>query len=110
VDITEGTIEYQVFQGKLDKSDIKPLWRGPETHTVLSLAQEGRLLLGIKSILVVDGQDVSESEIAWTDDPEIVYQGQIFGIIYFLPPKRVSGFQGSPPISIDPNPNAPATN
>ena len=54
------------------------------TQHTLTLGVEGRYLLGIKAKRVVEGEMVGESEMGWTDDPEIVANGEIWGLRYFL--------------------------
>jgi len=88
----EGGIEYAVYSARIDKVDPMLLWRGPETQAALTLMQQGRFLLGIKSILVVDGKDVAESDMAWSDDPEIVADGAVFGVMFFTAPAKPGGF------------------
>jgi hypothetical protein len=86
-----GTIEYAVFIAAQDKADPVQLWRGADTSTVLTLTVQGHFLLGIKSYLMVDGQQTAESDYGWTDDPEIVAGGNTFGLMFFKAPARVTG-------------------
>jgi hypothetical protein len=54
------------------------------TQHTLTLGVEGRFLLGITAKRVVDNEVVAESEVGWTDDPEIVADGIIWGLRHFL--------------------------
>jgi hypothetical protein len=87
--LAEGTIEYEIVAACQDKADPVPLWRGSETTAVITLPDQGRYLLGIKAILMVDGEQVAQPDYGWTDDPEVVAGGDIFGLMFFRAPGRV---------------------
>jgi len=86
-----GTVEYEVVRASADKSDIQVLWSGPETQVQLTLVAYGRMIFGIKSLLIVDGQRVSESEYGWSDDPEVVGSAGTFGVLFYQAPAKVTG-------------------
>jgi hypothetical protein len=96
--ISVGTIEYEIVYARLDRSDPVSLWRGADTSAVLTLPTKGRYLLGIKTLQLIDGEVVAESDYGWTDDPAIVADtdgdgtGDVFGIQMFVPPAKATGF------------------
>lgn len=94
-------IEYRVWLSNAitdpDKTNPVEIGITAELVYVVTLNVEGRFLVGLQTIrkqqqgseLVLLG----ESEIGWSDDPEIVADGRIFGLQYYLsppPPRGVS--------------------
>jgi len=64
------------------------------TECTVTLTEEGRYFVGVKAIRrLADGTLVSESTIGWSDDPAIAYEGNTFGLQYFLPPKVSTGLR-----------------
>jgi hypothetical protein len=57
----------------------------------VTLNVEGRYLVGIRAERIVEGTKVSESIVAWSDDPAYVANGETFGLSYFRPLKAVGG-------------------
>lgn len=91
-EITTGSVEYDVRAAGIDRSSPQVLWRGPETAATVTLPAEGKFLLGVKAYRVVDGEDVSESEISWSDDASVVKAGLPFGVIHYRPLAPATGF------------------
>lgn len=92
--ITEGIVHYEIAIAGEDKANPFPLWRGSEVQAVIRLTEgnkTGNLLLGIRTILVIEGVDVETSPYGWTDDPMIVQNGETFGFKLFPPPKTPTG-------------------
>ena len=63
-----------------------------ETRYTITLNVEGKFFAGIKAVRSVDGEIVGESEMSWSDDPLVVFEGNTFGLRYFLPPAGAIGF------------------
>lgn len=102
--LPEGSIiKYELFMANMitDPNKTNPASIGitDQTSYTLTLNVEGRFLLGIKTlryVLEADGVTetlVESSDYGWTDDPEIVANGQTFGVRYFLPPGKIKGFK-----------------
>lgn len=94
----DGAIEYEIFYAPMDRSNPVSIWRGPETTATISLPAQGKYLLGIQTILVVEQTDANRSPFGWTDDPEIVGDtdgdgvGDTWGLMWFMPPGQAKGF------------------
>lgn len=54
-------------------------------QSLVTFAAEGFYDIGIKAQRVVGGQVVSESVIAWSNDPSVAQGGNDFGVQYYLP-------------------------
>lgn len=59
----------------------------------VTLGVEGKYFVGLSAVRVpaIDPTVEIESEIAWTDDPVAVLNGETFGIQYFLRSSTVGG-------------------
>ena len=57
-----------------------------ELRYTITLNVEGRYFAGAQSKRYVDGELVGASDIAWSDDPEVCFEGKTFGLRYFVPP------------------------
>jgi hypothetical protein len=70
-----------------------------ETQETLTIGVEGRYYFGVKTerwLLATSTEPeemVSESTIAWSDDPEAVADGATFGLRYFEPPGKAVGLR-----------------
>lgn len=53
----------------------------------MTLTGQGRYVLGVKAVLVVDGVDETESVVVWSDNPLVVAE-DTFGVLYFKNPKH----------------------
>ena len=53
------------------------------THTFTG---EGKFRHGISAVKVVDGEQVAESQIAWSNNPADCLDGATFGTMYYIPP------------------------
>ena len=81
------TLEYEVFTAmKPDKSDIVSAGRAAELSKLITMDVEGRHYCGVRAIRVLNGEDVSCSAIAWSDDPAVCKNGETFGIQFYLVP------------------------
>ena len=91
-----GTVEYEVFIANAvtdpNKANPVSVWRGPETQATLTLNTEGQYMIGVKAIGVVDGSDVSESTMAWSDDPAAT-NNATFGVKHFFAPASPGGLR-----------------
>lgn len=59
------------------------------TSFLISFSQEGRFYVGVQAIRLMDGAEVSRSEISWSDNQEV--SPDPFGIWYFVSPARPDG-------------------
>lgn len=96
VTVPSGTVEYVLYLNNAitdpDKTNPAEIARVSATEYTFTLNTEGRYFIGAKSVRVVDGVDVSESEIVYTDNPEVCLDGNDFGVQYFELPAAPSGF------------------
>ena len=58
-----------------------------ETQQLITLGVEGKYLFGVKAVRIVDGENVGESTIVWSNVPPAD-----FGAQFFLPPAAPTGF------------------
>jgi hypothetical protein len=90
--IPAENIEYSIIYALQDKVDPQEAWRGPETQATVTLDVQGQYLLGVIAHRMQDGAEVAKSDVAWSDDIASVGPDGIWGIMRFLPPKKVIGF------------------
>ena len=90
--IPAENIEYSIIYALEDKADTQEAWRGPETQATITLDIQGQYLLGVIAHRMHEGEEVTKSDVAWSDDIASVGPAGIWGIMRFLPPQKVSGF------------------
>ena len=74
-----------------DKAQKVEVGETPNTEYTITLDSEGKYLVGVKSVrLDAEGNQLSESIIAWSDDPELV-KTEVFGILHYFSLKPASG-------------------
>lgn len=84
-----GEISYKLYlqavnlAGDTLVGDPLPVGNTAETTFVITLPEQGSYLVGVQSVLNVDGQQTAESPIGWSNDPAIATQGT-FGTRYYL--------------------------
>jgi hypothetical protein len=87
-DLTD--VSYEVFRTKHNHTDTLSLGLTNATEMVVTLP-EGKWLLGVASVRIVDGQEVARSEVAWSDDP--LYADPTFGVQFFKGPAAPKGLR-----------------
>lgn len=76
-----------------DKTQKISVGETPNSQYTMTIDNEGRYLVGVRSIRNdADGNKLSESIIAWSDDPEVTAT-DVFGISHYFSPKPVSNMQ-----------------
>ena len=92
-----SVIEYNVYlcnavtdPGKTNPTLIETV---SDLQSILTLVNEGQYFVGVQTVRKFEGEVISESAIGWTDNPDIVLNGEIFGITYFLPPVMPTGIR-----------------
>ena len=76
-------IEARTANGTIMRGTFNPI---TTTQSLVTFAAEGFYDIGIKAQRVVSGQVVSESVIAWSNDPLFAQGGNDFGVQYYLSP------------------------
>lgn len=85
-------LSYIVYlvNAKTDPEKINPVEVGAvgTTEFTITLAEKGSYFVGARSVLEVDDEagnweTVSQSVIAWSDDPQYVQDGATFGIRFY---------------------------
>jgi len=86
-------LEYEIFSAlQADKSDAgEPIARTGNLQKVLTMTVEGKHYIGVRAVRVDNGEDVTYSEIAWSDNAVACQDGNTFGIVYFLVPNMPFG-------------------
>lgn len=90
--IAAENIEYSVVYALENKVDPIEVWRGSETQATITLNVQGQYLLGVIAHRVLAGEEMAKSETSWSDDPAVVGEPGIWGIMRFLPPVKPGGF------------------
>ncbi len=81
-------IEYRVFIDKVAKSDPIQVWQGEELQASITMPKQGRYLVGLQALKIIDGEIEAVSETVWSDDPAVVGTPGTFGVVYFKNPKH----------------------
>ena len=84
-------VVYEVFTKDWKDSSgttVQSIGKTEDTIYTVTFAQEGRYFIGVKAIRedVTNNEVLSESVISWSDNPDYVYEQNIFGSRYFLAP------------------------
>jgi len=88
--IPEGdVIEYVIYTANEDKTNIAEMGKTTDTTFVVTLSEEGRKIVGVKTVRKRGEEILSESEVAWSDDPQYVSTAGTFGLKYFISPGEV---------------------
>jgi len=100
---TGEEVRYNIFI--MDVKNPNPLmiqenWK--DTSILITFSLEASYIFGVQSTrwLLADPADpedfdaqVSESTISWTNNPDVCYNGETFGVRYFLPPGQAKGLR-----------------
>ena len=87
----EGSVKYVVYTDSVNHNAQSAVWEGTDTQAAITFDKQGRYLVGVKALLVVDGAVEGESSISWSDDPLAVGAGT-FGAVYFKNPNHPVNF------------------
>lgn len=92
----DNTVEYRLWlvNAVTDPDKLNPVEVGVTAQIlyVITLDVEGRFFVGLQTLRKSqEGNLIGESVIGWSDDPEIVGDGGVFGLQYFLPPATPKG-------------------
>jgi hypothetical protein len=84
-----STIQYLLYSktatNPTPKQEGQPT---PAPTAVITFADEGQYLVGIRAQRLVNGVVVAESAISWSDDPAVVQSGP-FDVQYYFAPMNV---------------------
>lgn len=89
----EDSFAYRVYakvQGEEEVAEqtTEPLY---EQEFTLTFTGEGRFLVGVRALRMRDDVELSRSPIVWSDDSEIVEEGQPWGILHYIMPEHITG-------------------
>ena len=89
-----NTLSYVVYLAPQDsKTDKFEIGTTSQSEYTITVDTEGRYLVGVKAKRMdANGNKLSESIIAWSDNPDMV-AGDQFGIVHFFSPSAVGGLQ-----------------
>lgn len=90
-----GSVVYDIYTvgSTAAKSTAAKVTRATTTQQTISFSTEGKYYVGVKSVRVLSGADVSESAISWSDDPLAVSAAGTFGIVYYIAPAAVKNLR-----------------
>jgi hypothetical protein len=84
----DNVIQYKVFVANAvtdpDKTNPVEVGTTESLEYTLTLNVEGKYLPGVQAIRIIDGEEVSNSIIAWSDNPVVCKDEKTFGIKYSL--------------------------
>ena len=88
-------IQYVIYQAtETTKDNPTKLWQGPETEYTATMTTEGKFILGLETLRLVDiagtFEMVSRTDIGWSDDETIAPVP--FGVQFYEPPGVAGGF------------------
>lgn len=90
-----STVEYAVYSRQtsqgVGEGQLKTTVQIP--NAVVQFTSEGRYFVGVKAIRKVGGQEVSSSEISWSDTGTNCQGGVTFGAIYYSAPSAPKGLR-----------------
>jgi len=91
------TIVYRTYlaNAKTDPDKANPALIG-ETAALeyqFTFTEKGNYFVGVQSVIKVDGEDVSESTIGWSDDPLFAAGGATFGLRFYPAPDAPVGLR-----------------
>lgn len=89
-----GAVAYDVYtvRSTAAKSTAVKIARATSTQITIGFSAEGRYFVGVKSVRIDAGTDVSESTISWSDDPLVTATGP-FGVVYIVSPRAPAGIR-----------------
>jgi len=74
-------------------SDKVKMGETGDAHFVITFETEGRFFVGVSAKRFKDENMISYSSVSWSDNPVVVKDGMVFGIIYFRAPVGVLGLE-----------------
>ena len=91
-DVAERATRYKVFTKSVDGAIEKEIGTTAELSYTITFQEEGRYFLGVQSVREVDGE-IFHSEISWSDNPEVCFNSEPFGAVYYKLPDVVGGLK-----------------
>jgi len=93
VTVVSGTVTYKTYR-KLAVGGVETyVGTVSALQATLTFAEEGRYILGVRSVRNVDGIEVESSTISWSDNPAVCMNGKTFGVQYYVPPDAPKGLR-----------------
>jgi hypothetical protein len=87
-------VSFEVYLAGVDK--ISPLLLGTATGNEYKLVvPEGRWVFGVTAVRMDGTQEVSRSEMSWSDDPSRTVSGEQLFLEYYRKPKPATGLRVS---------------
>ena len=84
---------YRVYAKVQGEEEVAEQTTGPlyEQELTLTFTGEGRFLVGVRALRMRDDVELSRSPIVWSDNSEIVAEGQPWGILHYILPEHITG-------------------
>jgi hypothetical protein len=91
------TLIYKTYlaNAKTDPEKVSPAFIGEtaELSYQFTFTEKGSYFVGLQSVVRVDGEDVAESAIGWSDDPTFAQAGATFGLRFYPAPVAPVGMR-----------------
>lgn len=91
-DAAERATGYKVFAKSVDGAIEKEVGATAELSYTITFQDEGRYYLGVQSVREIDGE-IFHSTISWSDNPEVCFNSESFGAIYYELPDDAIGLK-----------------
>ena len=65
---------------------------GSQTSCIITFTEEGKYIIGIKALRIINSSTTCESKIAWSND-EVATNNKTFGVQYFSSPSSVTNLR-----------------
>lgn len=83
-----------VSASSVDRNKDKVIIGSTEaTQHQIEFNEEGRFILGVRAVRIIEGEALSTSTWAWSDDPSAAKEGRVFGGQFFFPLASPQGMQ-----------------
>ena len=83
---------YKVFTKSVDGTNIVEVGVTSDLTYTITFQNEGRYFLGVQSVREID-RETFHSEISWSDNPEVCFNAESFGAVYYEPPDATIGLK-----------------
>jgi hypothetical protein len=83
---------YKIFIKSVDGANVTEVGATVELSYTITFLAEGRYFLGVQSVREVD-EETFHSTISWSDNPEVCFNSESFGAVYYELPDAAIGLK-----------------
>jgi hypothetical protein len=89
----DNVVRYEIYIKNADGTNIVAVSSTIQTSCTIPFSDEGKFFWGVKAIREVNGENVSESVINWSDNPDVCFNNEAHGIINYSKPGAPNGLR-----------------